>query len=86
MELVPFRGRNEWIARSVVSLDGVPMPPIDQIVELSPIVRGSRFTVRLLDRPMGQPVETQLDGEEWIAASSFRVEVARHALRLIVPA
>jgi diacylglycerol kinase family enzyme len=87
MELVPFRGRNEWIARAVVHLDGVPIPvPLDQLAELSPIVRSSRFTVRVNDRPMGQPVEAQLDGEEWISAASFRVEVVRHALRLIVPA
>ncbi|MFZ5477602.1 MAG: diacylglycerol/lipid kinase family protein [Myxococcota bacterium] len=86
MELVPFRGRNEWIARAVVHLDGVPMPvPLDQLAELSPIVRASRFVVRVHDRPMGEPVESQLDGEEWVSAASYRVEVVRHALRLIVP-
>ena len=87
MELVPFRGRNEWIARAVVNLEGVPLPlPFEEMAELSPVYRARVFDIRIHDRPMGQPVEAQLDGEEWITAGRWRVEVVRHALRLIVPA
>jgi diacylglycerol kinase family enzyme len=86
MELVPLRGRHEWIARAVVTLDGVPLHPLENLVELSPIIRASSFTVRVMDRPMGQPVESQLDGEEWVSGvAKWRVEVKRHAIRLIVP-
>lgn len=87
MELVPFHGRNEWIARAVVTLDGTPLPlhELENLRKLSPIVRAPWFHIKIHDRPMGQPVESQLDGEELIVAASWRVEVVRHAIQLIVP-
>lgn len=85
MELVPLRGRQEWIARAVVTLDGMPLHPLENLADLSPIIRASAFTVKVLDRPMGQPVESQVDGEEWISATSWQIQVVRHAIRLIVP-
>jgi diacylglycerol kinase family enzyme len=86
MELVPIKGRHEWIASAIVTLDTVPLHPVGEILERSPIVRAPTFTVRIQDRPLGQPVESQLDGEEWVTAAKWHVEVQRHAVRLIVPA
>lgn len=88
MEVVPFHGRNEWIGRAIVTLDTTPLPlhELEAIRKMSPIIRAPTFTVKLLDRPLGEPVEAQLDGEEWLNAASWRIEVVRHALRLIVPA
>jgi diacylglycerol kinase family enzyme len=86
MELVPFRGRDEWIARSIVSLDGVPAHELDEALpKLSPILRASSFRLKVLDRP-GSVVEAQIDGEEWVAAASWRIDVVRHAIDLVVPA
>jgi diacylglycerol kinase family enzyme len=86
MELVPFRGRNEWVERAVVTLDGLPVHELDPVLPaLSPIVRAPSFTLRVLDR-LGSVVEAQIDGEEWIAAASWRIEVVRHAIDLVVPA
>lgn len=87
MELVPFRGRQEWIARAVATLDGLPVkPPVETVKELSPVTRARRFQLRIHDRPLGEPVEAQLDGEEWLTAARWDVEVVRHAIRLITPA
>ncbi|MEN9785694.1 MAG: hypothetical protein RLZZ299_958 [Pseudomonadota bacterium] len=87
MELVPFRGRHEWIARAVVNLDGLPVvPQLTPAGALSPIVRAPWFELHIKDRPLGEVVEAQLDGEEWRVAERWRVETVRHALRLCVPA
>lgn len=91
VELIPLRGRREWIQRLVMNQQAVPIPlPEDELrelglMELSPILRSSRMDIRLVERPGTPVLEGQLDGEEWIAALSFRVEVKRHAIRLVVP-
>lgn len=87
MELVPLRGRNELIARALAHHELTPVvsTPLDPLFKLSPITRASSFHLRILDRPMAAPVEAQIDGEEFPAAASYRIEVVRHAIRLIVP-
>ncbi len=88
MELVPFRGRDEWIARAVVTLDGLPVHELEEtpvpLPALSPIIRAPWFTLKIHDRP-GGVVEAQNDGEEWVAASTWKIEVVRHAIELVVP-
>lgn len=87
MELVPLRGRQELVARALVHLPALPMTDlrIDPLFKLSPITRSPSFYVRVLERPMSSPVEAQVDGEEYVRAASYRIEVLRHALQLIVP-
>lgn len=87
MELVPFRGRHEWLARAVVHLDGLPV--VSQLTPsgaLSPVTRAPWFDIRIKDRPLGQVVEAQLDGEESMIAERWRIETVQHALQLCVPA
>ncbi len=88
MELVPFTGRDEWIVRSIVAHEMSPVKEQD-LAEfggaLSKVIRSPWFHIRLRDRPGGEPIESQLDGEEWRSATSYRIDVVRHALRLIVP-
>ncbi len=85
MELVPFRGRDEWVGRAVVTLDGLPMHEIEApLPQLSPILRAPWFDMKVNDRP-GGVVEAQNDGEEWVAAARWRIEVVRHAIDLVVP-
>jgi diacylglycerol kinase family enzyme len=85
MELVPFRGRDEWIGRAVVTLDGLPVHELDPALPLlTPIIRAPWFRLRVLDRP-GGVVEAQIDGEEWVAAAAWKIEVVRHAIDLVVP-
>ncbi|MFN7147567.1 MAG: hypothetical protein ACK4YP_27615, partial [Myxococcota bacterium] len=86
MELVPFRGREEWIGRAIVTLDGLPVQELEApIPALSPIIRAPSFTLKIHDRPGGN-VEAQNDGEEWVAAATWKIDVVRHAIDLIVPA
>jgi diacylglycerol kinase family enzyme len=85
MELVPFRGRHEWMARAIVTLDGLPVQELEApLPPLSPIQRAPWFEMKIHDRP-GGVVEAQNDGEEWVAATRWRVDVVRHAIDLVVP-
>lgn len=88
MELVPFRGRDEWVARAIVTLDGLPVHELNEapvpLPQLSPILRSSTFTLKIHDRP-GGVVEAQNDGEEWVAAATWHISVHRHAIDLVVP-
>jgi hypothetical protein len=73
------------VARAVVTLDGVPVQEIPAAIPtLSAIVRAPWFELKIFDRP-GSVVEAQNDGEEWVAGLRWRIEVRRHALRLVVP-
>jgi diacylglycerol kinase family enzyme len=88
MELVPFRGRDEWIGRAIVTLDGLPAHELNEapvpLPQLSPILRSNRFSLKIHDRP-GSVVEAQNDGEEWVAATEWEIEVVRHAIDLVTP-
>jgi diacylglycerol kinase family enzyme len=88
MELVPFAGREEWIGRAIVHHELMPISPEDvtQVGMLRPIVRAPAFDILLHDRPGGTAIEGQLDGEEWIRAHRYHVDVVRHAIQLVVPA
>ena len=88
MELVPFRGQAEWAARGIVHHEQIPLnePDLNEVgLSLSPAVRAPWFDIRLHDRPLGQAVEAQIDGEEWIRSQRVRIDVLRHAITLIVP-
>ncbi len=88
MDLVPFRGREEMITRSVVHLEQVPLQERHLAAVGRPLSEGLRsswFDVHLRPRPLAQAPEAQLDGEEWIRAERYRIDVIRHALRLVVP-
>ena len=88
MELVPFRGRDEMLARGVMDHQEVPLNAEHLLalgVQVTPPLRASAFDIRLLPRALAQPVEAQIDGEEWVRAERYRIEVVRHAIRLVVP-
>lgn len=87
MELVPLTGRHELIKRMVVQHEQFPVPEqdLDPLLQLSPITRARAFHIRIDDRPLAAPVEAQIDGEEFPRASAYRIEVVRHALKLLTP-
>jgi diacylglycerol kinase family enzyme len=100
MELVPLGNRAEWISRLILNFDPIPLkdafldamlgelPFANQIpapIKLAPIERGSRFSIRLHDRPGSPGIDSQLDGEEWVGGARFDITVARHALNLTIP-
>lgn len=88
MEVVAFRGRQEWVARSLVHLEQVPLSDDDIRplgMDLVKPIRASRITIKIHERPMTPSVESQLDGEEWKWGARNEIRVHRHALKVVAP-
>ena len=87
-ELVPFRGKRDWTSKAIVDLDGNPLTEaiLNEIgVEHSKPVRASVMEIEIQEPAGGALLAAQLDGEEWPAHGSVRIEVIPRAIRLIVP-
>jgi len=87
-ELVPFRGKRDWTSKAIVDLEGNPLTEeiLNEIgVEHSKPVRASVIELELQEPAGGAPLAAQIDGEEWAAHGSVRIEVLARAIRLIVP-
>ena len=86
-ELVPFVGKRDWISKTIVALDALPVreEDLNEIgVEHSKNLQGAQFRIRL--EPEGTvPVFAQMDGEEHPASADVRVTVLQRAIDLIVP-
>jgi diacylglycerol kinase family enzyme len=87
-ELVPFQGKLDWTSKAIVDLEGNPVTEelLNQIgVEHSKPLRARVIELSLAAPAGGSPLAAQLDGEEWPASPSVRIEVDPRALRLLVP-
>lgn len=87
-ELVPFRGKRDWASKAIVDLDGNPLmeEALNEIgVQHSKPIRASSFALEIEAPPGGAPLAAQLDGEEWPAHGSVRIDVVRQGIRLVVP-
>ena len=88
-ELVPFRGKRDWTSKAIVDLDGNPVTEelLNQVgIEHSHPLRASRIELEFDAPKSGAPLAAQVDGEEWPAHPTVKIEVIPRALRLIVPA
>lgn len=86
MELVPMQGRRDAISKTLRDLKWLPLfqEDLDVIgVTHSEGFAGSSFEL-VFDRPGREALLTQLDGEEWIHGSRFRVTVEPNALPLLI--
>ncbi len=87
-ELVPFRGKREWMSKAIVDLDGNPVTEemLNEIgVSHSQPIRARVMELAFEAPSGGAPLAAQLDGEEWRAHARVRIEVVPRAIRLIVP-
>jgi diacylglycerol kinase family enzyme len=87
-EVVPFHGKNEWMSKAIVDIDGNPVTEemLNEIgVSHSRPIRARVIELSLTAPEGGAPLAAQLDGEEWPAQARVRIEVLARAVRLIVP-
>jgi diacylglycerol kinase family enzyme len=85
-DVVPLRGRTDMVAKLVRDWKDLPVDP-DPIDWLGLTYDGGFSAQRLsieLFGPMGAPIPSQIDGEEWKPGSRFEIEVLPRALPLIV--
>jgi diacylglycerol kinase family enzyme len=87
-EVVPFRGKREWMSKAIVDVDGnlITEEMLNEIgVSHSRPMRASVIELSLETSKGGAPLAAQLDGEEWQPHAKVRIEVIPRAIRLIVP-
>lgn len=87
-EVVPFTGKRDWISKAIVHLDGSPFTP-ESLAKLG-VTHSKGFAASHIDITFQRsldaiPLEAQIDGEELPTSPRVRIEVVRHALRLVVP-
>ncbi len=84
-ELVAVASRREWGSRIALDLAASPVRP--EILGLEPAehLAASRFDLELL-RAGEAGVASQIDGEEWVRAFRFHVDVDARRLPLLTPA
>ncbi|MCC7108175.1 MAG: hypothetical protein IT382_02710 [Deltaproteobacteria bacterium] len=93
MEVVPFTGRRDLLARIVHDLMVVQRPAAESLeggIEALGIVRQQTLRASdleiVLRRPERPEVAAQLDGEVWCEGRHFRVRVLKQALDVVTPA
>ncbi len=87
-EVVPFRGKRDWMSKAIVDLDGNPLS--EEILNTIGIEHSKPFSGQRIELTFGtysgaSPFHAQIDGEEFPATERAVVEVLPRALRLIVP-
>lgn len=88
IELVPFRGKRDWTSKAIVDHQGNPVTEemLNQIgIEHSHARRASVMDLVIEPPEDGAPLAAQIDGEEWPAHTTVRLDVDARALRLVVP-
>jgi diacylglycerol kinase family enzyme len=87
-EVVPFRGKRDWMSKAMVDIDGNPITEemLNTIgVSHSKPFSGARINLRFTVPEGRAPLCAQIDGEEFPATPRVMIEVVPRALRLIVP-
>ncbi len=87
-EVVPFKGRTDWLSKGIVDLDGNPVTEemLNTIgIEHSPNFRGGHLEITLTPPKGGAEFAAQIDGEEFPAMNRATIDVVPRAIRLIVP-
>ena len=87
--MIPFAGRRDWLSKGMVHLEttGALASALEEVgVTHSRGVRAASIALRFDARPGALALAAQIDGEEFPATPSVRIEVLPRALRLVVPA
>lgn len=84
MEIVPLQGRRDMISKAIRDLKDLPI--WQEHLDPLGITHAVGFSASWFDVTLLHPDElpSQLDGEEWVAGTRFRVDVAANRIPLIV--
>lgn len=87
-EVVPFRGRSDWLSKGLVDLDGNPITEemLNTIgIEHSKPFKGGKLEFSFDPHYGGADFAAQLDGEEIPATPRVTIDVIPRAIDLIIP-
>lgn len=86
MELVPMESRADMLRKLIRDFLDLPVGPtaLEWLgLEGSATHMARRFELELVS-PTGEPIPSQIDGEEWVPGNRFRVAVHARTIELIV--
>jgi diacylglycerol kinase family enzyme len=85
-DVIPLRGRTDMIAKLVRDWKDLPVGP--ESIDWLGLTYDGGFSAAQLEielyMPTGGPLHSQIDGEEWVSGSHFRIEVLHKALPLVI--
>jgi len=87
-EVVPFRGKRDWMSKAIVDLEGNPVgeEALNAVgVEHSKPFSGQRIELTFGTYAGATPFHAQIDGEEFPATERVTIEVIPKAFRLVIP-
>jgi diacylglycerol kinase family enzyme len=86
-EFIPLHGRRDWAQQALKHL--TPVVIWNQQLNLLDHSRSSSRQFKRLEvwlsRPENADIQSQLDGEEWVTGTHFRLEVEANKLAVITP-
>jgi diacylglycerol kinase family enzyme len=86
-EFIPLHGRRDWVQQTVKTL--TPVVILNQQLNVFDYRRSSSRQFKRLElwlsRPENADIQSQLDGEEWVTGTHFRLEVEAKKLAVITP-
>ena len=87
-EVVPFRGKRDWMSKAMVDIDGNPIT--EEMLNTIGVSHSRPFSAARINLRFHVPegraaLCAQIDGEEFPAAPRVTIEVIPRALRLIIP-
>ena len=88
LELVPMQGRRDWASKIVRDARVLPLfqEDLDRLgLKHAESYAASNFLIQLT-RPARDGIASQIDGEEWVVGTRFRVTVLTQHLPVITPA
>jgi len=87
-EIVPIHGRREWLSKAVRDLAKVPL--WEEHLSAFGVRHRDGFSAADFDvelvRLGEDPIRAQIDGEEWVSGTRFRLSVLRRELPVLTPA
>lgn len=87
-EVVPFRSHADWVMSAIGKHKRNPVTDADlEVVGFAgrEFRRGRAIEVRLFRATLGPEIMAQIDGEEFVASTHYRIDNLFHHLRIIVP-
>ena len=88
VEIAPFVGIRDWAAKVIVNHKKFPIKK-DAMERMgfaaSTVVKGAQMRIQLLRPNNEETLPAELDGEEFLSANFFEINVHPRLLRLVVP-
>lgn len=88
VEIAPFKGLRDWTSKLIIhhKKNAITQEKLEKLgLTHAPVLRGRNIDLHILRPNVDERLPAQRDGEEFIVADHYRINVLPRLLRLIVP-